>query len=82
MKFHLVLLVLGTLGSQPTLADNSLVVYSARKEHLIKPVFEQYTKETGVKVKYLTDKAPALLSKLKGEGRNTPGLNSLLLAIS
>ncbi len=49
-----------------------LVVYSARKEHLIKPVFNQYTRESGVKIKYITDKAPVLLQRLKAEGRNTP----------
>ncbi len=50
----------------------TLVVYSARKEHLIKPVLDQYTKETGVQVKLLTDKAPALFVRLKAEGENTP----------
>ena len=49
-----------------------LVVYSARKEHLIKPVFERYTKETGIKIKYITDKAPVLLQRIKAEGNNTP----------
>ena len=48
-----------------------LVVYSARKEHLIKPVFDAYTKETGVKIKYITDKAPVLLQRIKAEGDNT-----------
>ena len=28
--------------------SQEIVVYSARKEHLIKPVFEVYTKVTGV----------------------------------
>lgn len=48
-----------------------IVVYSARNEHLIKPVFEKYTQETGVKIKYITDKAPVLLQRLKAEGANT-----------
>jgi iron(III) transport system substrate-binding protein len=49
-----------------------LVVYTARKEHLIRPLFESYTKQTGVNIKYITGKAPVLLQRLKAEGRNTP----------
>lgn len=49
-----------------------LVVYSARNEHLIRPLFEAYTKETGVKIDYITDKAAVLLQRLKAEGQATP----------
>ena len=49
-----------------------VVVYSARKEHLIKPIFEAYTQNTGVKIRYLTAKAGALVERLKAEGPNTP----------
>ena len=52
--------------------SREIVVYSARNEHLIKPVFELYTKQTGVKIKYITDKAPVLLQRIKAEGENTP----------
>ena len=52
--------------------SQEIVVYSARKEHLIKPVFDLYTKETGVRIKYITDKAPVLLQRIKAEGENTP----------
>ncbi|CCO24435.1 extracellular solute-binding protein [Maridesulfovibrio hydrothermalis] len=48
-----------------------IIVYSARKEHLIKPLFEAYTAETGVKIKYITGKAGALLERIKAEGANT-----------
>lgn len=51
---------------------SELVVYTARKEHLIKPLFDAYQKESGVKIKYITDKAGPLLERLKAEGRNTP----------
>ena len=34
--------------------SQELIVYSARKEHLIQPLFEAYTKETGTKIKYIT----------------------------
>ncbi|MCG8636236.1 MAG: extracellular solute-binding protein [Desulfobacterales bacterium] len=52
-------------------ADNELVVYSARKEHLIKDLFEKYEKEQGVKVKYITGKAAVLLQRILSEGENT-----------
>ena len=55
-----------------TAFSQEIIVYSARKEHLIKPVFELYTKETGVRIKYITDKAPVLLQRIKAEGENTP----------
>lgn len=48
------------------------MVYSSRKEHLIQPVFKAFEKETGVKVKYLTDKAGSLIQKLVREGLSSP----------
>ena len=53
-------------------ANEEVVVYSARKEHLIKPLFDAYNKKTGVEIKYITDKAGPLLARLKAEGANTP----------
>lgn len=55
----------------PVFAED-LVVYSARNEHLIKPLFDAYNKETGVNIKYVTDKAGPLLQRLKAEGANSP----------
>ncbi|VVS93502.1 ferric binding protein [Desulfoluna spongiiphila] len=52
--------------------SQELVVYSARKEHLIKPLFDAYEKKTGVAIKYITGKAPVLLERLKSEGSQTP----------
>jgi iron(III) transport system substrate-binding protein len=49
-----------------------VVVYSARNEQLIKPLFDAYTKETGVQIKFITDKEGALLQRLKAEDQNTP----------
>jgi iron(III) transport system substrate-binding protein len=49
-----------------------VVVYSSRKEHLVKPIFDLYTQKTGVKIQYITDNAGALVIKLKAEGENTP----------
>jgi len=56
----------------PAFAADEVVVYSARIDELIKPVFDAYTKETGVKVKFITDKEAPLLARLQAEGANTP----------
>jgi ABC-type Fe3+ transport system, periplasmic component len=53
-------------------ADQAIVVYSARKDHLIKPLFDAYTDRTGIKVRFITDEAPALLQRLMAEGARTP----------
>lgn len=54
------------------LVNADVVVYSARNEQLIKPLFDAYTKETGVPVKFVTDKEGPLLQRLKAEGENSP----------
>jgi iron(III) transport system substrate-binding protein len=61
----------GLVCSAPAFADE-LVVYSARNEHLIQPIFDAYTKQTGVEIKYITDKEGPLLQRLQAEGKNTP----------
>jgi iron(III) transport system substrate-binding protein len=53
-------------------AADELVVYTARIDELIKPVFDAYTAKTGVKVKFITDKEAPLMARLKAEGANTP----------
>jgi iron(III) transport system substrate-binding protein len=53
-------------------AAETLVVYSARNEQLIKPVFDAYTRETGVEVKFTTGEAAVLTERLAAEGRNSP----------
>ena len=58
---------------------DEVVVYSARNEQLIKPLFDAYTKETGVNIKFITDKEGPLLQRLKAEGANTPA--DLLLTV-
>ena len=73
-RFSLLLLLAGVLlPPQSALADDSeIVVYSARNEHLIKPLFDAYTQKTGVEIKYITGKEGALLERLKAEGPKTP----------
>ena len=64
-------LTLTALASAVQAADE-VVVYSARIDELIKPVFDAYTAKTGVPVKFITDKEAPLLARLKAEGANTP----------
>ena len=61
------------IGANAAAADPAeLVVYTSRNEQLVKPLFDRYTEETGIKVTYLTDKAPPLMERLKAEGSRTP----------
>ncbi len=53
-------------------AESELVVYSARKEHLIKPLFDAYTAKTGTRIRFITDKAGPLQARLMAEGERTP----------
>jgi len=71
MKKTLITL-LGLALALPVYATDTITVYSARKEHLIKPLFDAYTEKTGVQIRYITDKAGPLLARLKVEGANTP----------
>jgi iron(III) transport system substrate-binding protein len=72
MKPTQLLAVLALAASAlPALAEE-VVVYSARNEQLIKPLFDAYTRDSGVQVKFITDKEGPLMARLKAEGRNTP----------
>lgn len=83
MRKHLTLTALGALcltlfscqnesqNSQPDSKTDELVVYTSRKEHLIKDIFKAYEEKTGIKVSYRTGDAGALIQALKAEGHNT-----------
>ena len=47
-------------------------VYSARKDHLLKPVLDEFTKQTGIKVNLLSAGEDQLLERLKNEGKDSP----------
>jgi len=85
MKNRLILSLLGSLlivsgcsdqqQSAEQTAESSakeVVVYSARAEHLIKPLFDEFTQQTGITVKFQTGNANALVERLKAEGTNSP----------
>jgi iron(III) transport system substrate-binding protein len=61
-----------TLFTVDASGAEEVVVYSARIEQLIKPMFDAFTKDSGIAVKFVTDKEGPLLARLKAEGKNTP----------
>jgi iron(III) transport system substrate-binding protein len=71
-KFLIPGLLAAALAVPAATFAEELVVYSARNEHLIKPLFDRYTQETGVEIRYITDKEGPLLQRLKAEGARTP----------
>jgi iron(III) transport system substrate-binding protein len=79
MMRNIALIVVATLvlaacgNSEPPAAKGpELVIYSSRIEQLIKPIFDDFTKETGINIRYVTDEAGPLLARLKAEGENSP----------
>lgn len=67
----LVCLVSGGLAA-PALASGEVNIYSARKEDLIKPLLDDFSKQTGIAINLVTDKEETLLQRLQSEGTNTP----------
>ncbi len=61
------------LVTEATAADPvEVVVYSARIESLIKPMFDAFTRQTGVRVKFFGASEAELFERLKAEGAGTP----------
>jgi len=59
--------------------NNELNIYSARKEALIKPLLDQFSKNTGTKINLITGKGDSLIARLKSEGIYSPA--DLLLTV-
>lgn len=70
MSRTLIALMLAALAA-PALSADELVVYTERREPLVKPLFDRYEKETGTRIRVLSDGAPALIERLAAEGANT-----------
>lgn len=47
-------------------------VYTARKEELIRELFEEFTKTTGIKINFISDEASKLIARIENEGKATP----------
>lgn len=71
MKFRPLLLATVLAAALPALAEE-VTVYSARIEALIKPLFDAFTRDTGVQVRFVTGQEGPLMERLKAEGANTP----------
>jgi iron(III) transport system substrate-binding protein len=65
-----IMTVTTAFGATAVMADE-LVVYSGRKDKFIKPVIEQFTAETGIKVVLHSASSTALLNKLRIEGERS-----------
>jgi len=65
-------LLMGSISQIQAATEDEVTVYSSRKEHLIQPLFEEFTKQTGIEVNYLTGSGSDLIERLKLEGSNTP----------
>lgn len=52
--------------------QESINVYSARQEALIKPLLDSFSAETGIAVNLVTGDGDALLARLRNEGLNSP----------
>ncbi len=63
-------LALGLAGCSKQ-QSSELVIYSARNEQLIKPMFDRYAAETGQKIRFVTDDAGPLIERLNAEGANS-----------
>ncbi|MCC9622674.1 Fe(3+) ABC transporter substrate-binding protein [Thalassospira sp. MA62] len=68
----------GMCAAQPSVAAEEVNVYSLRQPFLIKPMFERFTEETGIRVNTLFSQS-GLVERIKHEGRNTPA--DLLLTV-
>jgi iron(III) transport system substrate-binding protein len=80
-KLFLFLILLNYVSFQAVASEKAKAVnlYSAQQEHLILPVLEMFTEETGIKVNLITGDAAGLVTRLKQEGENTPA-DALLTA--
>ena len=74
----MLVVLMGMLWLQPVASlqaagpAGEVVVYSARIESLIKPMFDAFTAKTGIQVKYFTAGEKELFERLQSEGANTP----------
>jgi len=65
------LLAIASVLALPVLAAEEVNVYSYRQPFLIKPIFDQFKKETGIEVNTVFAKK-GLVERLQSEGRNSP----------
>ena len=72
MKKILIITIATILSACQPQKSEEINLYSARKESLMKPLLDAFTKETGVSVNLISSKADALLTRIESEGANSP----------
>ena len=65
------LIILLAVSAQMAQAADSLVIYSGRSDKFVKPVINEFSKQTGIKVILHSGKSTSLLNKLNIEGDRT-----------
>jgi len=65
-------LVTLAISSPVQAAGEPLVVYTARKYQLVDTLFQEYGKERGIDVKFVTDDGAPLIQRLTAEGAGSP----------
>jgi len=70
--FRMTTLIAGTALWTSLSFANEVNVYSERKEELIRPLLDQFTKDTGIHVNLITGKADALIVRMANEGKFSP----------
>ena len=59
-------------GCSSTPIDEEVNLYTARKEHLIRPLIDIFEKETGIKVNIVSAKTKVLIKKIIDQGETSP----------
>ena len=82
MNLRSIPLVIGALAiATPALAQGDVNVYTYRESKLVAPLFEAFTKETGIKVNVISASS-GLEQRIKTEGANSPADVLLTVDIS
>jgi iron(III) transport system substrate-binding protein len=71
-KQFLLALALAALGANAVAEDKVLNLYSARHYQTDEALYENFTKQTGIKINRIEGKEDELLERIKNEGANSP----------
>ena len=72
MNIHIKILLLSSFLLQSIFA-NEVNIYTSRHYDADDILYEEFTKETGIKVNIISSSGSALMERLKSEGDNSPG---------
>ena len=72
MNIHIKILLLSSFLLQSIFA-NEVNIYTSRHYDADDILYEEFTKETGIKVNIISGSGSALMERLKSEGDNSPG---------